>query len=174
MDFFDAAYRGRPPWDIGRPQRAFVEREWRGEVSGSVLDIGCGTGENALFFAAEGHEVWGIDSSPAAILKAQKKAEERKIPVHFLVLEMHKLPTLNRAFDTVTDSGFFHTLSNDDRLVYVNALASLLVPGGSYFMLCFSELEPGGYGPRRVTREEIRDTFSAGWSVNDIQPAVFE
>lgn len=174
MDFFDAAYRGRPPWDIGRPQKEFVLLARRGEVTGSVLDMGCGTGENALFFAAEGHEVWGIDSSPSAIQKAQKKAEERGLSVHFLVLDMRELFTLKRTFDTVTDSGFFHTLPDDDRLRYVNSLAALLPPGGRYFMLCFSELEPGGYGPRRVTQQEIRDTFARGWSVNDIRPAVFE
>jgi len=57
MDFFDAAYRGTPPWDIGRPQKEFVELMRRGEITGSVLDIGCGTGEQALFFAQEGYDV---------------------------------------------------------------------------------------------------------------------
>ena len=67
MSFFESAYRGGPPpWDIGRPQKEFVELVRRGEITGSVLDIGCGTGEHALFFAAEGHEVWGIDSTPLA------------------------------------------------------------------------------------------------------------
>ena len=86
MDFFDSAYRGTPPWDIGRPQKEFVELVRRGEITGSVLDIGCGTGEHALFFAGEGYEVWGIDSAPLAIQKAQEKADGRGLQVHFLVL----------------------------------------------------------------------------------------
>ena len=77
MDFFDSAYKGRPPWEIGRPQKEFIDLVRRGEMTGSVLDIGCGTGEHALFFAQEGHEVWGIDSTPLATGTARVKAAGR-------------------------------------------------------------------------------------------------
>ena len=174
MDFFDSAYQGTPPWDIGRPQKEFVDLVRRGEITGSVLDIGCGTGEHALFFAGEGHEVWGIDSAPLAIRKAREKAAVRGLPVHFLVLDALELSLLNRKFDTATDSGLFHTLSDEDRPVFVDNLAAILSPAGNYFMLCFSDLEPGGYGPRRITRGEIRDSFRDGWTINYIRPAVFE
>ena len=184
MEFFDSAYKGRPPWDIGRPQKEFVELVRRGEISGSVLDIGCGTGEHALFFAGEGYEVWGIDSVPLAIQKAREKAAGRGLEVHFLVMNALDLTSLNRKFDTrrrtakqfstATDSGLFHTLSDEDRMVFVNNLAAILSPAGKYFMLCFSELEPGGYGPRRITEREIRESFREGWSINYIRPAIFE
>jgi cyclopropane fatty-acyl-phospholipid synthase-like methyltransferase len=174
MDFFDSAYRGTPPWDIGRPQKEFVELVRRGEITGSVLDIGCGTGEHALFFAGNGYEVWGIDSAPLAIEKAREKAAGRGLQVHFLVLNALDLPRLNRKFDTATDSGLFHTLSDEDRPVFVEKLAAVLSPGGKYFMLCFSDLEPPGYGPRRVTQGEIRESFRDGWTINYIRPAVFE
>jgi cyclopropane fatty-acyl-phospholipid synthase-like methyltransferase len=174
MDFFDAAYKGRPPWDIGRPQKEFVELVRRGEITGSVLDIGCGTGEHALYFAREGYEVWGIDSAPLAIQKAQEKAAARGLQASFLVLNALELFRLNRKFDTATDSGLFHTLSDKDRPVFVDNLAAVLPQGGNYFMLCFSDLEPGGYGPRRVTKREIEESFREGWSINYIRPAVFE
>ena len=90
------------------------------------------------------------------------------------VLNALDLGRLNRKFDTVTDSGFFHTLSDEDRPVFVNNLAAILPPAGKYFMLCFSELEPGGYGPRRITKREIQESFRDGWSINYIRPAVFE
>ncbi|HMA05586.1 MAG TPA: class I SAM-dependent methyltransferase [Methanomicrobiales archaeon] len=174
MDFFNSAYRGTPPWDIGRPQKEFVELVRRGEITGSVLDIGCGTGEHALFFAAEGHEVWGIDSAPLAIEKAKEKAEERGLHVHFVLMDVLELRKLNRTFDTATDSGLFHTLSDEDRPVFVNALTSVLLTGGRYFMLCFSDEEPPGYGPRRITRREIRESFRDGWTIDYIRPATFE
>ena len=174
MDFFDSAYKGTPPWDIGRPQKEFVELVRRGEITGSVLDIGCGTGEHALFFAEEGYEVWGIDSAPLAIGKAKEKAATRGLKVQFLVLNALELTRLNRKFDTATDSGLFHTLSDEDRPVFVNNLEAVLSPSGKYFMLCFSELEPAGYGPRRITKQEIQDSFRDGWSINYIRPAVFE
>jgi 2-polyprenyl-3-methyl-5-hydroxy-6-metoxy-1,4-benzoquinol methylase len=56
---FEAIYAGKPPWDIGRPQKAFLDVADR--VTGAVLDAGCGTGENAPFFAERGHPVLGID-----------------------------------------------------------------------------------------------------------------
>ncbi|WAC05317.1 MAG: class I SAM-dependent methyltransferase [Methanoregula sp.] len=174
MEFFDAAYRGTPPWDIGRPQKEFVELARRGEVAGSVLDIGCGTGEQALFFAQRGHEVWGIDSTPLAIRKAQEKAALRDLRVNFLVMDATDLPRLDRAFDTVTDCGFFHTLSDEDRPVFARNLAAVLNSAGNYFMLCFSDREPAGYGPRRIKDKEIRDCFSGGWTIRYIRPAVFE
>jgi cyclopropane fatty-acyl-phospholipid synthase-like methyltransferase len=174
MDFFNSAYKGIPPWDIGRPQKEFVELMRNGEISGSVLDIGCGTGEHALFFAGKGYEVWGIDSAPLAIQKAREKAAGRGLSVHFLVMNALDLTRLNRKFDTVTDSGLFHTLSDEDRPVFVDALAALLSPGGRYFMLCFSDLEPAGYGPRRITEGEIRESFRDGWTINYIRPATFE
>ncbi len=67
MSFFDSAYRGTPPWDIGRPQRELVKLEESGAIVGDVLDAGCGTGENSLFLASRGHKVLGVDSSERAI-----------------------------------------------------------------------------------------------------------
>jgi cyclopropane fatty-acyl-phospholipid synthase-like methyltransferase len=174
MDFFDSAYRGTPPWDIGRPQKEFTELVRHGEITGSVLDIGCGSGDNALFFAQEGFEVWGIDSSPLAIRKAEEKGAQRGLTVHFLVLNALELTRLNRTFDTASDSGLFHTLSDEDRPLFAKSLAAVLSPKGTYFMLCFSDREPGGYGPRRITEREIRETFSDGWLIKYIRPATFE
>ena len=149
MDFFDSAYRGTPPWDIGRPQKEFVELVRRGEITGSVLDIGCGTGEHALFFAGEGYEVWGIDSAPLAIQKAQEKAAGRGLPVHFLVLNALDLSRLNRKFDTATDSGLFHTLSDEDRPVFVDNLAASPVSGREILHALL--FRPGA---RRIRSEE--------------------
>src|SRR5688572_11025867 len=83
MAFFHAIYDGAPPWDIGRPQPDFVAIA--GAVRGSVLDVGCGTGEHALFFAGRGHEAWGIDMVPAAIALARAKAAERGLEATFVV-----------------------------------------------------------------------------------------
>ena len=118
--------------------------------------------------------MWGIDSTPLAIRKAGEKAAIRRLQVNFLVLNALDLSRLNRKFDTATDSGLFHTLSDEDRRVFVDNLAAILSPAGKYFMLCFSEQEPAGYGPRRISKREIQDSFSDGWSINYIRPAVFE
>jgi 2-polyprenyl-3-methyl-5-hydroxy-6-metoxy-1,4-benzoquinol methylase len=174
MDFFEKAYHGKPPWDIGRAQREFVRLEESGRISGDVLDVGCGTGENALYLAGRGHDVWGVDSVPAAIGIARKKAGERGLAATFLVKDTLHLHEIGRTFDTVIDSGLFHTLSDHERPVLVWNLSKVLKPGGTYFMLAFSELEPAGYGPRRITKQEIQAAFSDGWRITEIRAAVFE
>jgi 2-polyprenyl-3-methyl-5-hydroxy-6-metoxy-1,4-benzoquinol methylase len=174
MEFFEKAYKGKPPWDIGRPQREFVRLEESGEITGDVLDVGCGTGDNALYLAGRGHYVWAVDAVPAAIESARKKAEGRGLTATFMVKDALHLHEIGRTFDTVIDSGLFHTLSDSDRPRFVWNLTTVLKPGGSYFMLAFSDLEPAGYGPRRITRQEIRDTFSDGWEIRLIRPAIFE
>lgn len=174
MDFFEVAYHGTPPWDIGRPQREFVRLEESGEISGDVLDVGCGTGENTLFLASRGHDVWGVDSAPTAIEIARRKAEERNLAATFLVTDTLNLREIGRTFDTVIDSGLFHTLSDPERPCFVRNVSAVLKPGGTYFMLAFSDREPGGYGPRRITKAEIQAAFSDGWRINGIKAAVFE
>lgn len=175
MDIFDSVYQGTPPWEIGRPQKAFVELARAGEVVGSVLDVGCGTGDHVLFFAEEGHEVLGIDTAALAIRKAEAKAAARGLSAQFLVHDALDLVGLGRTFDSVIDSGFFHVLSDEDRSRFAESLAAALAPGGKYFMLCFSEQNPGEYPlPRRIAQEEIRETFREGWSIDYIRPAVFE
>ncbi|MGZ4906520.1 MAG: class I SAM-dependent methyltransferase [Halobacteriota archaeon] len=174
MDFFSSVYEGTPPWDIGHPQREFVQLEEADEIKGSVLDVGCGTGENALYLAERGHEVWGVDFTPRAIEKARDKAAQYHLNVTFLVGDALQLGALGRDFDTVIDSGLFHTLSDEERPLFANSLADVLRREGTYFMLCFSELEPGSYGPRRVTQAEIRETFAHGWHIKYIRPAYME
>ncbi len=174
MNFFNSAYEGIPPWDIGRPQKEFIQLAADGEISGRVLDAGCGTGENALYLAHLGFEVWGIDAAPSAIKKGKEKAKERGITVNYLVSDALKLQLLQNKFDTVIDCGLFHVFSDEERPIFAASLFSALYPGGKYFMLCFSEREPGTYGPRRVTQAEIRAAFSKGWKINYIREAVLE
>ena len=174
MNFFDSAYKGTPPWDIGRPQKETIQLAEEGEISGKVLDAGCGTGENALYLAGLGFEVWGIDAAPSAIKKAKEKAKKRGLTINFLVFDALKLHLLQNKFDTIIDCGLFHVFSDEERPIYSASLSSALYPGGKYLMLCFSEHEPGSYGPRRVTQAEIRATFGKGWKINYIREAKLE
>ena len=156
---FVEAYRGTPPWDIGRAQPAFERLADAGLVTGPVLDAGCGTGENALLFAARGFEVVGVDAVDAAIAGARAKAEARGLKAEFLVHDALSLDGLGRRFGTVVDSGLFHTFDDDERRRYVAALAAVTALHARVFVLCFSELEKGDGGPRRVTQAELREAF---------------
>jgi SAM-dependent methyltransferase len=172
---FNDSYRGTPPWDIGRPQGEFVRASERGEVRGEVIDVGCGIGEHSIFFASRGNPTLGVDSAPLAIEKAKAKAARRHSVAEFLVWDALKLASLGRRFDCAIDSGLFHVFSDGQRAAYVKSLSAVLRPGAGYLMLCFSDREPAGWGgPRRVSKEEIRDSFARGWRVDYIRPAMFE
>ena len=163
-----------PPWDIGRPQQAFLRLADRGLLSGRLLDAGCGTGEHALLAAARGAEAMGVDISPRAIAKARDKAAERGLPARFEVADVLSLEQLGMTFDTVIDSGVFHVFDDQDRARYVTSLGSVLRPDGCCYLMCFSDRKPGGYGPRRISQDELRAAFSDGWDVTSIEADTFE
>jgi cyclopropane fatty-acyl-phospholipid synthase-like methyltransferase len=173
---WDAAYTTDtpPPWDIGRPQPAFVRLADDGLLRGQVLDAGCGRGEQALLAAAHGADAMGVDISPSAIEQARRKAAERGLTVRFEVADALNLSQLGLTFDTVIDCGLFHTFDDDGRARYVASLASVLRPGGSCYLMCFSDRQPGDFGPRRVRQDELRAAFSDGWSVESIVAGTFE
>ena len=174
MTFFDNAYEGTPTWEIGRPQGVVIRLAEAGQIVGTVLDLGCGTGDNALFLVALGHEVVGIDFAAAAIAKARAKASERGIEAMFLVRDALDPADLGRSFDTALDVGLFHTLQPEDRPRYADRVRATLRPGGRCLLICWSDRNPFGYGPERITRRQIRSTFRDGWRVEGIDAEVLE
>ncbi len=173
---FDAIYASEKPpaWDIGRPQPAFDRLAKAGDLVGTVLDAGCGTGEHALLAASLGHDVLGVDLSPTAIELATTKATERDVEARFLVADALLLGDLGERFDTVLDCGLFHVLDDSERQRYVASLAVVIPQGGRLHMLCFSDRQPGDWGPRRVAPDEIRAAFCDGWEVESIEPTVID
>jgi cyclopropane fatty-acyl-phospholipid synthase-like methyltransferase len=173
---WDASYTASKPapWDIGRPQPAFVRLAEKGLLSGRLLDSGCGTGEQTLLAASHGADAIGIDVSVHAIERAQGKATERGLTARFDVADALRLGDLGLMFDIVIDSGAFHVFDDNDRVRYVASLASVLRDGGYCHLLCFSDRQPGAFGPRRVRQDELRAAFSDGWRIISIEAATFE
>lgn len=172
---WDDAYRkdAPPPWDIGRPQPAFVALASLFS-SGSVLDAGCGTGEHTLLAASLGAVAYGVDLSPTAIERARAKAASRGLDARFESGDLLTMPLQAAAFDSVLDSGVFHSFDDAERARYVSVLATVARPDAVLILMCFSERQPGEWGPRRVTEAELRASFADGWSVERIEPATFE
>jgi cyclopropane fatty-acyl-phospholipid synthase-like methyltransferase len=169
---FDHFYAGKAPWDIGKPQKPFIDAA--NQITGAVLDAGCGTGETALFLAARGRKVIGIDFLDVPIERAKQKATDRNVAVQFLVKDALTLQDWNEHFDSAVDSGLFHVFPDGDRKKYVAGLHHVLKPGGRLFLMCFSDEEPGTAGPRRVSKKELNDAFAAGWAIESIQPIAIE
>lgn len=174
---WDASYHdGTAPWDIGRPQPAVVDLVREHDLTGPALDAGCGTGENALHLASRGLRVLGVDVAETAIKDARRKAADRGIDAEFRVADALRLDELGREFPTVLDCALFHTFDDDERPAYADSLASVTARPGTLYLLCFSDRQPGDWGPRRVTQDELRATFTPehGWQVRSITPARLE
>jgi ubiquinone/menaquinone biosynthesis C-methylase UbiE len=171
---FDEMYSGVPPWDIGRAQPEVARIAEAGGFTGAVIDVGCGTGENALELSERGLPVLGIDAAPRAVERARAKATERGLSAEFLVADALSLGSLDRRFNTALDCGLFHVFEDRERPPYVASLASVLRPGGVLHLICFSDRQPGVMGPRRVTQHEIQTSFVDGWKIVEIVAAEFE
>jgi SAM-dependent methyltransferase len=169
---WDASYLdGLAPWDVGHPQPAIVRLASVAGFGPAVLDAGCGTGENALHVASMGLPVLGVDVAETALAIARKKADDRGLDVEFAVADALHLERLGRRFETVLDCGLFHTFDGEERPQYAASLASVTVPGGTLYVLCFSDVGPDT-GPHPVSQAELRTAFKQanGWNVVAIEP----
>jgi len=129
---------------------------------------------NVLKPGALGLEAMGIDASPRAIRLAERKAEERNLAPRFLVGNVLELENRPERYETVLDCGLFHVIDDHDRTSLVKSLRVAIVSGGRYFLLCFSDQQPGVWGPRRVSRAEIESSFADGRHIESIEPSRLE
>ena len=178
--FFDLWYRfGKPPWIIDGAQPDLIATAEKGEVRGpTVLDVGCGDGNNAIYLASRGFDVTGVDFSAKAINIAKQKARDAEVEVKFITLDALNIGTLAKRFDTVIDFGLFHNLEGDSRERYVRALSDVCVSKGQLLMQCLGDqageydVYPHRFGPQPLSQDSIRASFSVGWKIEWIRLGV--
>ena len=152
---------GQTPWDSGEPDPALVEAVEAGTIpAGRALEVGCGTGTNALWLAAHGFDALGVDVSPLAIDRARAKMGGGRTACRFEVLDFLKDPP-EGPFDFVFDRGCFHVFDAPEvRARFAALVAGVLTPGGLWLSLIGS------------TEGAARDTGPPRRSARDIASAV--
>lgn len=184
---FDKLYCGEPafeggpppgaiPWDIGQAQPRLMELESLGAISGEVLDIGCGLGDNAIFLASRGHLVTGLDGSDAAIEQARQRAADAGATVNFGVADATALTGYDGRFDTVIDSALMHCLDESDRDAYAAGVHRATRPNARWFIYCFAGGTVNGVpAPMPVAEDTLRDTLNRnGWRIDFLGPTTYQ
>jgi SAM-dependent methyltransferase len=163
---------GTPPWDTGITPPEVVELVEGGEIPpGRALDIGCGTGTNAIYLARHGFEVVGVDVAWLAIRRARRKARRAGVAVTFYTGDILKLgtpdgPPIGGPFDFALDIGCLHSLASSERPTYAAMLHRVLRGGGRYLLYAWGPRQMGGR-PMGLTPEETQallgSDFRARW-----------
>ena len=153
----------RPPWDTGITPPE-LERFVASNPPGRAIDLGCGTGTNAVYLARHGWSAVGIDFAGRAIAKARRRAREAGVSCTFLVGDVTQL-SVPGPFDLAVDIGCLHSIPAAARSGYAAGLARAVRRGGTYLLYAFA---PGGpaFG---LTAEDVRRTFAEGFDVTQVE-----
>lgn len=141
---FGIKYLGKPPWDTGvSPPELMIFIA--SHSPGKALDLGCGTGTNAITLANNGWEVTGVDFSGKAVRSARRKARQAGAKITFIQGDVSRLKGASGPFDLVLDIGCLHSLPARNRKRYAARLPFLLSPGGTFLLYAWMD-EEGQYG----------------------------
>ncbi|HZP06987.1 MAG TPA: class I SAM-dependent methyltransferase [Terracidiphilus sp.] len=167
---------GQLPWDTGQPEPLLVEFVNSGRISpSSALDIGAGTGTNAIWMAEHGFDVLGVDVAPLAIERAQAKTEGRALSCHFAVCDFLATLPPGGPFQFVFDRGCFHVFDEPgERERFAAQVAAVLAPGGSWLSLIGStEGPPREFGPPRRSAREVTLAIEPALEIIELRAAEF-
>lgn len=183
---FDAVYRGtgpllgdisfeRPPWDIGAAQPVLIETEKSGGITGTVLDVGCGAGNNAIFLAQRGYSVTAVDGSDAALEVARSRAAEAGVQIEFRQAEATRLDGVEQRYDTVVDSALYHCLPDDARAPYAAAIHRVAKPGARLHLFCFADYAQAvSPFPTAVSKDDLHRNLGKHWDIGEIAAAKYQ
>ncbi|HET6595241.1 MAG TPA: class I SAM-dependent methyltransferase [Anaerolineales bacterium] len=179
LGFFNVVYQNSAPWDIGVAQPAMVALIEKFPPANPILDLGCGSGDLAIYLARLGHQVLGVDFVESAIQNAREKVaslpDETAQLLRFQVSDARKPSSLGQMFGAVFDSGFYHLFGPDQGEQLIEEVAAILEPHGCYYLHEFAIEFQAPNVPRQISREELqtRFTIARGWRIKEIQVVEF-
>jgi SAM-dependent methyltransferase len=168
---FRVFYRlGFTPWDghpLAQSLRDLIEGTPDAPAlpAGPALELGCGTGDTAIYLARQGWKVTAVDFVPTALGKARAKADTAGASVDFVQADVTRLSQtgIGTGFALIVDNGCLHNMSDGDREAYVREVSAVAAPGARLLIVAFP---PGGrFGVRGVDPDEMERRFSPAWTL---------
>jgi SAM-dependent methyltransferase len=162
---FRLLYRlGFTPWD-GHPIAKNLQDLVEELPAGNALDLGCGTGDSAIYLAQHGWKVTGVDYVPTALEKGRAKTAATKASVDFVCADATKLSRegIGSDFQLIVDNGCLHNMSDGDRDAYVREVSAVAAPDARLLIVAF--LPGGRFGVRGVQPTEMERRFASGWTL---------
>ena len=180
---YDWMYRRGAPWE-GGPRQELIDLADSKTISPErtgqrVIDLGCGSGSNAIFLAERGFDVIGVDLSPVAIDKARSASAAASASPHWLVGDLRQLPDdLAGPYDLIIDSGTIDDFPRSQRPGIVETVTAFARPGSVLLVWCFysrdSDLPrlsfsgPSKWGAPSIEPEELESLFDGGWAIEQL------
>ncbi len=173
---WEAQYRdGTPPWESGGPSGELVRVVGEGLVKPcSTLEIGCGTGADAVYLASQGFEMTAVESSPTAMERARGRAQRAGVLIRFLLDDVFSFARKTEPFDFVYDAGFYHFIRQVELERFLDVLWRVTRPGSYYLTLAGSVGETAEGGPPQVSEEAIRFELGRLFQCVHLRPFRFE
>ena len=160
------------PWNSDKPDRELTELIESKEISPrNVLDVGCGTGTDAVYLASKGADVTAIDISREAVRIAREKADKAGVKVNFIAGDFLENEFTRESYDFVNDRGFFHIISPSRREEFAVKINMVLKNRGYYYLRCWSDKQEfeSASTPYRISKDIINRTFSKFLEIGEIR-----
>lgn len=150
--WFSIWYYFRPPWDTGVSPPELMNFI-KTHPPGRALDLGCGTGTNAVTLAQHGWAVTGIDFAAPAVLKGRRKAIQAGVEIDLKVGDVTRVEPIDKPYDLILDIGCFHSLSEIQKMAYIENLERLMAPTGIYLLYAMVKVDPKSDEPGIVSED---------------------
>lgn len=180
LEFVDPKWNRRyqerdTPWDMRIPSRELTRVLDSGIIHGrTALEMGCGTGTNAIYLAEHGFQVTAIDGAPLAIEEARKLVERRQVHVEWIIGDVCDLPDMGQTFDFVFDRGCYHCVRLVNVSGYLESLRKCTHAGSQFLVLTGNANETREGGPPRLHEHELRADLEPLFEINDLHPFRFD